>query len=119
MKSIESELGNLFTLSSHVRVYVPSTVDVSVEAETTEQVEDTKRLLAGWFGGATAYRAVGSWVSATGALVDEDVTIVEAYCTEAQLQDHIGEVLGHARHLKKVLSQEAIAIEVQHQLYFV
>ena len=113
------ELENLFVLSSHVRVYVPSAVDVDTVSDTSEQLEDTKRLLSHWFGGATAYRALGSWLSGAGGLVEEDVTIVESYCSEDQLTAHVGDVITHARHLKAVLSQESIAIEVQHKLYLV
>lgn len=119
MEKVEQELRNLFSLSSHVRVYVPSTVDVDVQVDTAGQVEDVKRCLAGWFGGATAYNALGSWMAGSGGLVEEGVTIVEAYCTEAQLSEHITDVTKLARHLKTVLRQEAIAIEVQHQLYFI
>ena len=113
------ELNNLFVLSSHVRIYVPSTVDVDKVSDTAEQLEDTKRVMANWFGGATAYRALGSWLSGAGGLVEEDVTIVESYCSEDQLTAHVGDVITHARHLKAVLSQESIAIEVQHKLYLV
>ena len=113
------ELNNLFVLSSHVRIYVPSTVDVDTVSDTSEQLEDTKRVMAHWFGGATAYRALGSWLTGAGGLVEEDVTIVESYCSEEQLTGNISKVLSHARHLKAVLSQESIAIEVQHKLYLV
>jgi hypothetical protein len=119
MNQVEKELENLFVLSSHVRVYVPTTVDVDQVADTSDQVDDIKRCLAEWFGGATAYSALGSWVTGAGSLVEEKVTIVEAFCTEEQLSDHITDVLNQARHLKQALRQEAIAIEIQHRLYFI
>ena len=68
-----------FDLDSKVSIYVPSTTDVNVPVDNSEYVRKVITKLASMFGGATASRAVGGWVAATGETIIEDVTIVYAF----------------------------------------
>lgn len=115
----KKKLKDLYKLQHKVRVYVPSTVDVSVEADTSESLRSTLEAFGEWFGGATSYRAVGAWLSQTGALVTERVTIVESYCTDVLLDQHIENILALCASMKRELSQEAIALEINGELHFV
>ena len=117
--STHKALLNLFELSSNVKIYVPSTVDVDQSADNSAMVEHVERTLAGFFGGATASLALGSWVANNNELVMEKVTIVQSYCTEAQLNDHIEAVVHLALHVKHTMSQEAVSLEVNNKLYLV
>lgn len=108
-----------FNLNSKVSVYVPSTINVNESTDNTEYVKRVITELASMFGGATASKAVGGWVSASGETIIEDVTIVYAFCTEKQLQDNFHKVLSICETLKKEMSQEAISLEVNGQLAFI
>ena len=116
------ELNNLFCLSSSVKLYVPSTKNVdSILDESEHAVEVDKALsaLGTWFGGATAFKALGSWVSADKGLVKESVTIVVSYCSENDLLQRAAEFIAYAEQLKARLGQEAVSVEINNQLYFV
>ena len=108
-----------FNLNSKVSVYVPSTVNVNEQTDNTQQVKRVITELASMFGGATASKAVGGWVSANGETIIEDVTIVYAFCTEKQLQDNFHKVLAICETLKTEMKQEAISLEVNGQLAFI
>ena len=117
--NIESKLTNLIELSSSVRVYVPSTVDTDVAVDTSEYVTAAQTLLADAFGGATAFAAIGCWVSPHAGLVREAVTIVQAHATEAALFANVDSVLAFAEKMKAELVQDAVAIEINNKLYLV
>lgn len=112
-------LSNLFELSSNVKIYVPSTIDVDQETDNQAMVEHVETVLAGYFGGATAMQALGSWLAQNGKLVFEKVTVVQSYCTEEQLNSHIEDVVNLALYVKKEMSQEAVSLEVNNKLYLV
>lgn len=114
-----NELENLVVLSSNVRLYVPSTFDVTQPADNTDEVRRAAELMSEAFGGATAFRARGCWKSTTGGLVTEEVTVVESYCSDEDLRRHIVRILGAARAIKHRMQQEAVALEVNGRLYLV
>lgn len=116
-KSANMKLKAAIELACSVKVYVPSTTDVDVVTDTQEWVDHFLKLLSEEFGGATSTPALGAWISDTGALVKEDVTIVFAYCTQDDLQKNIGAVIEGAELMKSDLHQEAIAVEINNKLY--
>ena len=70
-----------FDLNAKVAIYVPSTTEVNVPTDNKEFVNKVMTKFSEWFGGCTSTPAVGGWVSNSGALVVENVTIVYAFCT--------------------------------------
>ncbi len=110
---------NLFKLSSRITVYVPSTVNVNETIDNSEYVNKTHELLSSCFGGSTETKAVGCWFSATEGLVKESTTMVFSYCKEEDLEANIEKVYEWCSTMKKELSQEAIAVELNGELYFV
>lgn len=120
MKTIKNaRLKNVFTLSSKVTVYVPSTKNISEQIDNTEYVNQTRQLLSECFGGATSSPSIGSWVSPTEGLVNENTTVVFAYCSDADLQQYADKVIDHCEYLKKELTQDAIALEINGTMYFI
>ena len=113
------KLKSLMKLSCHVALFVPSTVDVDRETDNTEQVDSALRMFSKVFGGATAADALGCWLSGAGSLVKERVTVVFSYCSTAQLDAGIDAVVQHAEALRSAMQQEAIALEINGELYFV
>ena len=114
-----AQMKNIIKLSSKVTVYVPSTTDVNVTIDNTEYVNKTATLLSECFGGATSTNTLGYWVSATEGLVTEKSTMVFSYCTDVQLNEHMEKIVKWVNVMKKELSQEAIAIEVNGEMWLV
>lgn len=111
-------LKNLFVLSKKVTIYVPSTVNVNQQIDNTAYVNSTAELLSNLFGGATSSQAVGYWVSDTTGLVKENTTIVFAFAKE--LSDKaISKIIEHCETMKRELTQDAIALEIDSKMYFV
>lgn len=112
-------LKNLFKLGCKVTVYVPATINISESVDNSKQVDDALRLLSEYFGGATSTKAIGAWVSPTAGLVKEATTIVFAYCTSDQLEDHVGKVIEFCENLCKEMQQDAVALEINGEMYFI
>ena len=108
-----------FDLSSKVSIYVPTTVNVNEPVDNSEQVKRAMTALCGMFGGATASDARGGWVSPGAGLVIEAVTIVYAYCKEAELAEHFDEIVAMCEELKDEMKQDAISLEINGQLAFI
>ena len=114
-----SRLKNCIKLSSKVTVYVPATVGVNAAADNSEQVGKTAALLADLFGGSTSTAALGYWLSPAAGLVAENTTVVFAYAAEHDLQQHIEKVVDLCKELKNEMQQEAIALEINGEMYFI
>lgn len=108
-----------FDLDCKVSIYVPSTTNVNEACDNSEQVKIVITELAKMFGGATASRAVGGWVSASGETVIEDVTIVYSFCTSEQLHERFEDVYAICERIKREMSQEAVTLEVNGQVSFI
>lgn len=113
------KLKNMFKLSSKVTVYVPSTCDINTHIDTSEWVDACATLLSNCFGGATSTETLGYWTSPTCGLVKEKSIMVFAYCSDTDLQEKIETVLEFCEHMKKELSQDAIAMEINGEMYFI
>lgn len=112
-------LEKFIKLSSRVEIYVPSTVNVNVEIDNTEYVKKTAELLSECFGGASSELLLGYWVSDTEGLVTEKTTKVYANCTTEDLEKHMEKIVKYCEQLKEELTQEAIAITVNNEMYFI
>ena len=115
MKSLK----NCVKLSCSVKIYVPSTINVNENFDSQEWVDRSLQLLSSEFGGSTASKALGAWVSSKGELVKENVTMVFSYANQAQLESSIEKIYDFCLQMKMNLSQEQIALEVNNELYFV
>jgi hypothetical protein len=105
--------------SHKVVIYVPTTTygDQPVDMATAGTIlESVVGFLSQRFGGSTAIRAQGTWLSPTGRLVSEDVTLVYSFTASLSIED-IEAILDFCRHLREMLSQESIAVEIDGTLY--
>ena len=103
-----------------IGLIIPSTVNVNEVAslETVGKwIKSAKVQFAEIFGGFTSYNAVGGWMSAQG-LVEEPVTVVASFTNDHGL-NRLNEVKAFAAKMGRALSQEAVAVEVDHRLEFV
>lgn len=102
--------------SHQVAIYVPTTIAVNQMTDTSSYVERTLSFLGSRFGGATSAPANGVWQSQTAGLVREAVHLVQTYATSTDLHRYLPEVVNYVKMLKVELQQEAMALEVDHQL---
>lgn len=114
-----SKLVNLVKLDCKVSIYVPATTGVNTPIDNREQVDRALKLLSSLFGGATSTDALGAWVTTTGDLVKEKTTLVFAYCNTSKLKKGIDNVITFCEGLKSDLGHEAVALEVNGDLYFI
>lgn len=108
-----------FDLNAKVAIYVPSTTNVNEPTDNTAIVNDVMTAFSKWFGGCTSTPAVGGWVSNSGALVVENVTIVYAFCTPESFGKHFEEVYALAAEIRDEMKQEAVTLEYNGQIKFV
>lgn len=108
-----------FDLNAKVAIYVPSTTGVNVPTDNKEYVNNVMTKFSEWFGGCTSTPAVGGWVSNSGALVVENVTIVYAFCTPESFGEHFEEVYTLAAEIRDEMKQEAVTLEYNGQIKFV
>ncbi len=113
------KLENCISLSHKVKIYVPSTINVNESYDNGPVVKSVLCSLAECFGGATSYPAFGAWVTLTGELVNERITICEAFCDDKGLSTHIDKIYALCKDMKATMQQEAIALEIDNVMYFV
>lgn len=116
--NIVSRLDSLISLKEQVKVYVPSTFDIDQKIDNSFFVNEVQKRLSNLFGGATSYKADGSWITSDNVLVNENITVIVAFTSQL---DNIAkdEVLTICEWLKNELKQEAVSMELNNELYFV
>ena len=114
------KLKSMFKLSSKITVYVPATVNVNQEIDNTKYVDRLASLLSKCFGGSTSTPALGYWMDTnSNELVKEKTTMVFAYCKDQDLEEKIDQVITECENLKTELVQQAIAMEINGEMYFI
>lgn len=116
---MNAKLQNMFKLSSKITVYIPSTCDINKSANTQYYIDKCAVLLSESFGGATSCEALGYWNSPTAGLVKEKSTMIFAYCSDEDLKKHIEKIIDFCLNMKKELNQDAIALEINGEMYFI
>jgi len=109
---------NATRLSRQIAITIPSTVDVDKETDTSTWVDEALALLSRLFGGATAMEGLGGWLSSTVGLVKEKIVKVYAYADDLP-NEKIAEVYQFVTRMRHELRQEAIAVEVDGEMYLV
>lgn len=102
--------------TNRIAIFIPTTVDVNSNLDTTPYVQKTLDFLAERFGGATSKEASGVWNSSEVGLVGEKVYIVNTFVTPQDLNKYLDEVIDYVKKLKVELRQEAMALEVNNKL---
>lgn len=107
-------------LQSKVELYVPGTVQISYEADTSGYVTRVAASFSQWFGGATVSEVTGYYIAeTTGALISERTRIVWSYCTTEQLEMYSPEVLALAGEICHELQQECVAVVINGIMFLV
>lgn len=104
-----------------IAVIVPSSTNTNQAAspETVGKwVKRAKTEFAELFGGFTSHSAQGGWLSPLHGLVEENVVVVASFTDDHGL-NRLNEVKKFASKMARALSQEAVAVEVDHALHFI
>lgn len=112
-------LQHTFVLDHNIKLYIPTTTNVDIATDTSEYLQLVLSEFSQWFGGATAYDAVGAWFSGSKGIVTEPVKIIESYATNEAVNNHISDVLALANKIKQELRQEAVSLEYDNKMYIV
>lgn len=118
MVNTHRRLKAITSLSERVAVYVPSTFNVSESVQNEKYVSMVSEKLSALFGGCTALKSHGYWMSENVGLVGEKVTVIYSYTNNLDNQK-INSLLDICEWLKVEMSQEAISLEINSKLYFV
>lgn len=114
-----NKLQGKFMLDNVVKIYVPSTNNVSKKVNNKKQVTKTLVFLSKTFGGATEQNGIGGYIATSENLVLEKVNICYSYTTAEGLQEHQNNLVDYCENLKIEMSQESIALEINGKLYFI
>lgn len=109
------------TLKNKVEIYVPSTYNGNKPARIMQhfKVKKIAKALSGMFGGATATRAEGYYISDTKGLIKERQMIVFACCDDEGLIQYKEQVKQLAEGLRDEMKQEAITITINGEMSFI
>ena len=110
---------NAIKLNQRVAIYVPATDNVNEAVDNTAMVESCAKMLSNFFGGATIQPGRGAWMSERDGLVLEDTTVVYAYCTAEDLENHAADIERFALEMKTAMHQEAVSVEINRELYII
>lgn len=103
-----------------IAVYVPSTFRVNEAINPAPYVQRLARKFSAMFGGCSASRVSGYWVSDdTGELIEEAPVIVYSFTDRVTAEAYIADVVALAVDLREELQQEAISLEYDGSLYFI
>jgi hypothetical protein len=105
-------------LGEKIEIIVPGTTNTDQVADTSVYVDMALETLSELFGGATAVKASGAYVSDQAVLIQEQVTKVYAYADRIT-PEKLSEVLEFADRMKKELKQECIGLELNGSFYLV
>jgi hypothetical protein len=108
-------------LDHRIAIYVPSTIKGNQPAPAelvAKWVRASKIKLASLFGGFTAYAGQGGWFSTELGLIEENVTIVQAF-TDADGLAKVAQVRELAQAIATEMEQEVVSVEVDGQLNFI
>ena len=106
-------------LNKYFSVYVPSTYEITKKINNKPFVKQVSKAMARLFGGATAYKAQGSWIAENKQLVNEDITIIKSYCDNETFSKSQSKVVAIAKALAEAMKQEAVSIETAEGLQFI
>ena len=104
--------GTFDVLEDSLVIYVPTTVDVNMAADTSEYIEQTKQFMAKLFKGNSSVEKAGEYDSPVHGIVPENVMLVKSFMTRAALCEYLPQVLDFVAYLQQELRQESIGLEI-------
>lgn len=112
-----NKFSKMSKMSHSVAVYVPSNNN-GVVYDNSQDVRKFQAVMSSLFGGASAVKVQGAWLSDTQGLVLEDT--VKVYAFAEKLEDAYLDVIHYlTEETKKERGQDAIGVEIDGEFYLV
>lgn len=105
-------------MSNKIILYVPSITKEGLKVNHKQAVNNSLMFFAEQFGGATSYKANGSWKLSNGKLQVEAVTIIYSNVDKLSSKQKTN-FITYASKLKKDLNQDSVMIETDNKVQFV
>ncbi len=105
--------------TNQVGIYIPTTIGVDQQANTTIYVDQTLAFMGRLFGGATHEKVRGVWNSDEVGIVAEDIHLVRSFCSPSTLDEQMSTVVDYMERLKQEMKQEAMALEINSKLMLI
>ena len=119
LKKMASSMLDMLGYTSQVGIYIPTTIGVDQQADTSAYVEKTLAFMGKLFGGATHEQVRGVWNSNDAGIVAESIHVVKSFCSPSALDQNMGAIVDYMETLKQDLQQEAMALEVNQKLMLI
>ena len=106
-------------MRNRIRFYVPSRDCYGNRIAYRKPLQKVIRAFTEFFGGCTRFEGHGSYLASTGKIITERVNIVESFCDDRKLREHLQSIRSLAAEICVTLNQETIAIVVNDQMEFI
>lgn len=113
-----TELHRQLSLTHTVGIFIPSSIDTNQNADTSTQIEAALQFFDNLFGKTANSEAKDIWQNSSHP-VTEQVVIVRTFVSKQALDSNLDAIIEFAVNLKKDISQEAVAIDIDNQLVLV
>jgi hypothetical protein len=100
-----------------IRVYIPSRDFRGEIINNTEMIQKMSELFAQLFGGCTRFPAKGVWLSKSGQIIEEDITLIESYAAKVGFEECLKVVRVTILDFKSKYQQESMAVNINDRLY--
>ena len=105
-------------IGSRITLYIPMVI-AGEEVDVSEQIEKTKTVFWNCFHGYIPNQAEGTIYDERGNSVEGVFATAFTHCTEAELKDHLKDVIQLIIEIKNDLGQVTIPLEVNGENYLI
>ncbi len=112
-------LANRLGRTNQIGIYIPLELSNRAGVNTFPYVERTIDMLGQLFGRATGYPTYNETDSDVAGKSGEKIYLVQTYVTKTDMDQHLGKVLAFVEQIKTELDQDAMALEVNHNIMLV
>lgn len=119
LDNVVSTLAHRVGRTNQIGIYIPLQVPGNRAVDTYPLVTRTLDLLGQLFGRATGYPMYTKKASDLAGASGEEIYLVQTFVTKTDMDQHLGKVLAYVEQIKTELDQEAMALEVNHNIMLV
>lgn len=114
-----SKILDMLGFTNQIGIYIPTTIDVDQQVNTTVYIEKSLEFMGKLFGGATHEKVRGVWNSEEVGIVAEDIHLIRSFCSPALLNQQLNAVVDFMEAMKQELKQEAMALEINNKMMLI
>ncbi len=119
LRQVATTLADQLGRSNRIGIFIPALVETNPTLKIQPFVDRALTFLRQLFGGAPDYPSHTMPESGQAGVAAERIHIIQTYVTKSDLDRHLVEVLAFVEAMKTELGQEAMALEVNHNIMLV